>query len=64
MIYNKNRINECVAIYEKITIAKNANKKFVEITDIDYDENIKSLQDVGYIVTNTNNGIKIEWKEI
>lgn len=64
MIYNKSRIDEAVNIYEKIATAKASQKKNIVLTDIEYDENIKSLQSVGYIVTNASDGVKIEWKEI
>lgn len=64
MIYNKSRIDEAVNIYEKISAAKASQKKNIVLTDIEYDENIKSLQSVGYIVTNASDGVKIEWKEI
>lgn len=64
MFYDKNRINEAVYIYEQIATAKRLGGKSVEISNIDYDENIQSLRNIGYSVIGTKNGIKVEWKEI
>lgn len=60
MLINKARIAEAVNIYETIALAKSEGKKSVELQSIDFDENVKALQDVGYTVK----GNKIEWKEI
>lgn len=64
MVYNKDRIQEAIYIYDQIATAKNMGSFCVEVSNVDYEENIQSLRSIGYDVVTTKNGIKIKWKEI